>query len=74
MSRRSRLTVEILIRMPLPAGLKPAKALEFVKTALFRERALLKGGCELSSAPLAESRVALEQATFRLTKRETSYL
>lgn len=67
MSRRSRLTVEILIRMPLPAGVKPASIAHNIKRGLF----LRLQECENADPFKA---LSIEQAVITLVKRETVYL
>lgn len=70
MSRRSRLTVEVLIRLPLPAGMKAVQAQHFVREALYEARKRFK-----SLEPTAlESSLPLEQSVTKLVKRETTYL
>ncbi len=67
MSRRSRLTIEVLLRLPLPAGAKPEAVLQFLRDAITHRRAELT-----RTDPLAS--LALEQLTVKLLKRETVYL
>lgn len=70
MSKRSRLTVEVLIRMPLPAGVKADKALIFVREAMHHWRNSLRA----DDATHMGGSIAVEQAVVKLVKRETVYL
>lgn len=67
MSQKSRLTVEILVRMPLPAGAKVDRALGYVREAL-RSWA---GGIDPQD-PMAS--LAGEQLIVKLVRKETVYL
>lgn len=67
MSRKSRMTVEVLIRMPLPAGVKADKALTFIRHAVQD----YTGGLSPTD-PMTE--LARQQIVVKLVKRETIYL
>lgn len=63
MAKRSRLTVEFLVKMPLPAGAKPKEAQDFLAKAL------------LDAPPVGGMRgYSPEQTIIKLVRRETVYL
>lgn len=70
MSRKSVLTVEILLRMPLPPGVKPQHALDFVKSAIAGEKQAMLNAKPQS--PLAA--IQPLQVVAKIVKRETTYL
>lgn len=67
MSRRSRVTIEVLVRMPLPAGAKPAQALAYVRAAIGSHA----GGLDPHN-PMFD--LAPTGFTIQIVKRETTYL
>lgn len=67
MSRRSRMTVEVLLRIPLPAGLKVSS----IPLNLRRAMQLRKDECE-NGEPFKS--LSIEGVVIKVAKRETVYL
>lgn len=68
MSKRSRLTIEVLVRLPLPAGVSAAEGQRFVK------QSLIDGVSVARTNASKFGDIHIEGITYALKKRETQYV
>lgn len=73
MSRRSRLTVEVLVRMPLPAGATAPMAKQFIELAIQEAQALRANAVETKGYKSSMSALSVSGVTVKVTKREVTY-
>lgn len=74
MSRRSRLTVEVLVRLPLPAGATSTNAKKFVEEAVIKLQQYLSDAVESKGYKHPMAALSINGVTTKIVKRETVYL